>query len=416
MCTANSRRDMIGGSNFCDELAGIRPWSNLALGITPGERLARVENARRQIVRNGVDALLVAAGPSLSYFTGIGWKMTERLVAMILTPRGKPIIVCPAFELGSLEAILSIDAEIRLWEEHEDPFDLVATILRGTGTTALAIDPTLPFAMSERLRQVSLSAAVSDASQLIDGCRAIKSPAELALLQQAKSMTLEVQRRAARILAPGMRASEVVRFIDQAHRAIGGAGSAFCIVQFGASTAFPHGLPGDDTLEEGDMVLIDTGCTVQGYHSDITRSYAFGSADQQQREIWEIEREAQYAAFDAVRPGARCEEVDRAARAVLEKYGLGPGYRLPGLPHRTGHGIGMSIHEAPYLVRGDQTRLAPGMCFSDEPMIVLPGKLGIRLEDHLHVTEDGAAWFTEPSPSIDRPFAEPAYDRRLINT
>ena len=222
---------------------------------------------------------------------------------------------------------------------------------------------------------------------------------------QAEQMTLEVQRRAARVLAPGIRASEVVRFIDQAHKAIGSAGSTFCIVQFGASTAFPHGLPQDDELHEGDMVLIDTGCAVQGYNSDITRSYVFGKADAEQRRIWEIEAEAQRAAFDAARPGVLCEDIDSAARAVLERHGLGPDYRLPGLPHRTGHGIGLSVHEAPYLVRGDRTALRPGMCFSNEPMIVVPGRFGVRLEDHFHVTEDGAAWFTEPPRLMECVFA-----------
>jgi Xaa-Pro dipeptidase len=259
--------------------------------------------------------------------------------------------------------------------------------------------------MAERLRKSAASSVILDATPIIDGCRAIKSPAELALMRQAKRMTLEVQRRAARILAPGIRASEVHHFIDSAHKAIGSAGSTFCIVQFGVSTAFPHGLPQDDVLREGDMVLIDTGCAVQGYNSDITRSYVFGRPDDLQRDVWSIEREAQQAAFDAARPGVPCEAIDEAARAVLERHGLGPGYCLPGLPHRTGHGIGLTIHEAPYLVRGDSTPLVAGMCFSNEPMIVLPGKFGVRLEDHFHVTENGAAWFTEPSSSIDRPFA-----------
>jgi len=233
----------------------------------------------------------------------------------------------------------------------------------------------------------------------------IKSPAELALMQQAKSMTLEVQRRTARILHEGIRASAVARFIDQAHRAIGAAGgSSFVIVQFGRASAFPHGLPGDPALGEGDIVLIDTGCTIEGYQSDITRTYVFGDPTPEQRHIWEIERSAQQAAFDAVHPGAPCESVDAAARAVLEKAGLGPDYKLPGLPHRTGHGIGLSIHEPAYLVRGDTTPLQPGMCFSNEPMIVIPDRFGVRLEDHFHVTETGAAWFTGPSPSIDAPF------------
>lgn len=396
---------MIGGSTAAAELTSIRPWADTARAITPEERLGRIARARGLMEQNGADALLIGAGPSLSYFTGIGWGMIERLVAMVLTPNGRPIIVCPAFEQGSLEAILTMDVDLRLWEEHESPSALVAGILRECGCARLAIDPALPFGMAERLRSAAPFAAILDATPIVDGCRAIKSPAELALMRQAKQMTLEVQRRAARILAPGIRATEVHRFIDRAHKAIGSAGSTFCIVQFGAATAFPHGLPQDDVLHEGDMVLIDTGCAVQGYNSDITRSYVFGQASAAQRTIWNIEREAQQAAFEAARPGNLCEHIDLAARKVLERHGMGPGYHLPGLPHRTGHGIGLSIHEAPYLVPGDMTPLAPGMCFSNEPMIVVPGQFGVRLEDHFHVTETGATWFTEPSPAIDRPFA-----------
>lgn len=396
---------MIGGSTIAAELATIQPWADRAPAITLAERQARIERARAAMVDAGADALLVGAGLSLSYFTGIGWGMIERLVAMVLTPRGKPYIVCPAFEQGSLEAILTLDVDLRLWEEHESPSALVAAILREAGATRLAIDPALPFGMAERVRLAAPSASVLDATPIIDGCRAIKSEPELALMRQAKRMTLEVQRRAARVLAPGIRASAVRGFIDAAHKAIGSAGSTFCIVQFGASTAFPHGLPQDDELREGDMVLIDTGCAVEGYNSDITRSYVFGKADDEQRRIWEIEAEAQRAAFDAVRPGVPCAAIDAVARAVLERHGLGPDYRLPGLPHRTGHGIGLSVHEAPYLVRGDETPLQPGMCFSNEPMIVVPGRFGVRLEDHFHVTDHGARWFTEPSRAIDEPFA-----------
>ncbi len=396
---------MIGGSTAQAELAAIRPWADRAPPITCEERQGRIERARALMRDSGADALLVGAGLSLDYYTGIGWGMIERLVAMVLTPRGRPFIVCPAFETGSLEAILTMDVDLRLWEEHESPSERVAAILHEAGATSLAIDPALPFGMAERLRLAAPSVAICDATPIIDGCRAIKSDAELALMRQAKHMTLEVQRRAARILAPGIYASAVRQFIDAAHKAIGSAGSSFCIVQFGASTAFPHGLPKDDALAEGDMVLIDTGCVVQGYNSDITRSYVFGEASDEQRVFWDIEAAAQRAAFEAARPGVPCEAIDHAARAVLERHGLGPDYQLPGLPHRTGHGIGLSIHEAPYLVRGDTTALAPGMCFSNEPMIVVPGRFGIRLEDHFHVTEAGAEWFTKPSLAIDRPFA-----------
>jgi Xaa-Pro dipeptidase len=394
----------ISGSSAAAELAELAPWPDGAPPIARGEREARIEQARRLMHANGADALLIGAGASLNYFAGVGWGATERLVAMLLPRRGRPILIAPAFEQGSLEAELGIEAELRLWEEHESPSALVAATLRELRAGTLAVDPAMAFVMVDRIRLAAPSAALADASRIVDGCRSRKSEAELALMRQAKQMTLEVQRRAARILREGMKASDVRRFIDEAHRALGAAGSSFCIVQFGRSTAFPHGLPGDDVLAEGDMVLTDTGCAVGGYNSDITRSYVFGEPDAEQRRVWQVEQEAQQAAFDAVRPGVPCEEIDAAARAVLARHGFGPGYRLPGLPHRTGHGIGLSIHEAPYLVRGDRTQLTPGMCFSNEPMIVVPGRFGIRLEDHFHVTEDGAAWFTEPSPSIDAPF------------
>jgi Xaa-Pro dipeptidase len=246
---------------------------------------------------------------------------------------------------------------------------------------------------------------MASGAAVIDGCRMIKSPAELALMAQAKAMTLEVHRCAARILREGITTGEVRRFIDQAHRALGADdGSTFCAVQFADASAYPHGLPGEQALKRDDLVLIDTGCRVQGYNSDITRTYVFGRATQEQARVWEVEKRAQAAAFAAVKPGVACEEIDAVARRVLAAEGFGPDYELPGLPHRTGHGIGLSIHEAPYLVRGDKTPLQPGMCFSNEPMIVVPGAFGVRLEDHFHVTETGAAWFTDPQPSLEKPF------------
>jgi Xaa-Pro dipeptidase len=244
-----------------------------------------------------------------------------------------------------------------------------------------------------------------DGAPVVDGCRMIKSPAELALMAQAKAMTLEVHRRAAKILARGITTTAVRRFIDQAHRALGADdGSSFCAVQFGVASAYPHGLPGEQKLADGDLVLIDTGCKVHGYNSDITRTYVFGEPSPEHRRVWEVEKRAQAAAFAAVRPGVPCEEIDAVARRVLAEAGFSGDYELPGLPHRTGHGIGLSIHEAPYLVKGDKTALAPGMCFSDEPMIVVPDAFGVRLEDHFYVTAEGAAWFTEPQPSLDEPF------------
>ena len=389
----------IGGSTPEAELASLSRWPHPAPAITRAERDARLQRAREATERLGAAALLVNAGASLRYFAGIPWQPTERLVALLLPVRGEAHILCPAFEEGSLRADLGIEAPLLLWEEDEDPTGLVARALPAGAT--LALDPMLPFGTAERLRA---RFAVVDGAPTIDGARMRKSPAELALMAQAKAMTLEVHRRAARILRPGIRASELRRFIDEAHRALGAAGSTFCAVQFGEATAYPHGIPGDQALEPGQLVLVDTGCTVDGYHSDITRTYAFGEVSAEVRDTWMLEKEAQAAAFAAVRPGVPCEEVDAAARRVLERAGLGPRFRLPGLPHRTGHGIGLSIHEPAYLVPGDRTPLEPGMCFSNEPMIVRPGRYGIRLEDHFHVTATGAAWFTEPQHGIDRPF------------
>lgn len=390
----------VGGSSAAAELAALRPWSARAPAITREERAARLERARALTAEQGADALLVQAGASLQYFTGVPWSPSERLVALLLPVTDTPKLVCPAFERGTLEAELTIAADLLLWEEDEDPVALVADALPAGAT--LALDPLLFFGWARRIAAAGLTTV--DGAGAIDGCRMIKSPAELALLSEAKQMTLAVQAAASRILTPGIRESEVVRFIDDAHRALGGGPSTFCIVQFGQATAYPHGLPGDRALAEGDMVLVDTGCRVHGYHSDITRTYAFGPVADEVRAIWDIEHAAQAAAFAAVAPGVPCEAIDAAARDVLVREGLGPDYRLPGLPHRTGHGIGLSIHEPAYLVRGDTTPLAPGMCFSNEPMIVVPGRFGIRLEDHFHVTDAGAAWFTPPQPSIDRPF------------
>lgn len=396
---------MIGGSTAEIELAGLTAWADRAPAIAVAEREARMTRAQELTDRLGADALLVNAGASLRYFSGLPWGQTERLVAMLLVPGRKPVMICPHFEIGTLEADLAIAVDIRSWQEDEDPVALVTQVLAELGVKTLAIDPELPFHFAERVRQGS-SAALLDAMPVIKQCRMVKSAAELALMQQAKNMTLLVHQAAARILRPGIRQSEVVHFIDAAHRKLGASGSSFCIVQFGEATAYPHGLPGDRELQEGQLVLVDTGCTIQGYHSDITRTYAFGEVSRDIRRIWDIEKEAQQAAFDACRPGEPCEAVDYAARAVLDKAGLGPDYALPGLPHRTGHGIGLSIHEPAYLVRGDKTVLEPGMCFSNEPMIVVPKQFGVRLEDHMFVTETGAQWFTRPQVSIDRPFPE----------
>jgi Xaa-Pro dipeptidase len=406
MSATSMRPQQIGGLSLAEAQAALLPWSQRAAPIHAEEYQQRLEQARQLMRQRGDDALLITAGSSLRYFTGIPWGATERLVALLLPLHGQPQLICPAFEQGSLSHELKISAPLRLWEEHENPYALVAQLMAEYGAHQLALDPSASFQVHERLRKALGNRAIVEASAIVDGCRMCKSPNELALMRQANAMTLQVHRLAAGLMHEGIRTGELKYFIDQAHRALGAdGGSTFCIVQFGHATAYPHGIPGEQALRENELVLIDTGCSVGGYQSDITRSYIFGEPTSEQSWIWDLEQAAQQAAFDAVRPGVRCGDVDAAARRVLEAGGLGPDYRLPGLPHRTGHGCGLSIHETPYLVRGDDTALAPGMCCSDEPMIVVPERFGIRLEDHFHVTEEGAAWFTQPSPAIDQPFA-----------
>lgn len=394
----------VGVSTIEAELAAIAPFENRVARIGLQERLGRIEKLRQLMAHQGIDAIVLTAGSNLRYFTGVPWGQTERLVGVVISAT-EAIAVCPKFEDSALAPVLQIEAECRYWEEDEDPNALVADVLSSLGAKTVAVDPNCPLWLFSRIREAATGATLLNGEPLTVPLRACKSATELALLKEAKQMTLEVHRRTARALQDGMRASEVRAFIDSAHRAIGAdGGNTFCAVQFGEATSHPHGVPGDQVLRENDLVLIDTGCSVDGYQSDITRTYAFGAPDPEVQRIWDIEKEAQQAAFDYAQIGVRCGDVDLEARRVLERYNLGPNYRLPGLPHRTGHGVGLDIHEGPYLMSADDTPLEAGMCFSNEPMIVVPGAFGVRLEDHFYMSDSGPVWFTEPQPSYTKPF------------
>lgn len=398
----------IGGSSAAVELAGIQADMTDVQPISNDERHSRVEKAARLMQESAVDALILTAGSSLYYFTGLRWYPSERLTAAILTPDARLIYVCPGFEESKLRETLGDSADIRLWQEEDDPCLLIRRCLQGdkNPTKTIALDESAAFFIFDGLRQALPLAQIINGSRITAECRMHKSPAELALMQKVKNITLEVHKKAAKILHEGISSFEVAQFIDQAHRAYGGSASTFCIVSFGTPTAIPHGPDGEQFLREGDMVLIDTGCKLHGYNSDITRSYVFGQPTQRQRDVWELEKAAQAAAFDAAQIGVPCEQVDAAARKVLAAAGFGPDYQLPGLPHRTGHGIGLDIHEWTYLVKGNQRPLAAGMCFSNEPMICIEGEFGIRLEDHFYMTEQGPRWFTGQSHAVDAPFGQ----------
>lgn len=395
----------VGGKTLKELTSSPYPRRRPVEPISKNEYEQRIEYARSLLRQQKYDALLVTAGTSLRYFSGIPWRASDRLVAMMITLKGDPFVFCPAFESGSLERVLRVKAVVRWWEEDENPQELIARELVGCQTRIMALDPAAAVAVLMRLRIAAPNCQIVDAGNIINRCRMAKSEAELSLMQRASDITLEVHKRVAGLVHEGIATGELKKFIDEAHRAQGADGGyTFCIVLFGEATSYPHGIPGAQHLAANDLILVDTGCSVEGYNSDITRCYSFGRPDPKHVRIWELEHAAQAAAFEAVRPGVTCQAVDQAARKVIEDAGLGPGYCLPGLPHRTGHGCGMDVHEAPYLVRGDRTELRPGMCCSDEPMIVVPGKFGIRLEDHFYVTPTGGAWFTSPSPAIDEPF------------
>ena len=385
----------------------MRPMAGRAEPIATAEFQARVAKAQGLMRDQGVQALYLDTSTNLHYFTGVALKLTERLHGAVIPAEGPIAYLSPAFEEPKTREYLRFGDDVRTWEEHEDPAALVIETIRSMGydSGTIGIDPATPFFTVDGLRRAGNRFDLTNGSAITAACRQTKSAAEIAMMQVAMDITLAVQAAAARGLSEGVPTAEVQAFLDAAHRKLGGqpAGGA---VQFGEATAYPHGVPYGQVLADGDMVLIDTGCFVHGYRSDITRTYVFGEPTPRQREIWELEQRAQLAGFDAAVLGAPCEAVDRAARGVIEAAGFGPGYKVPGLPHRTGHGIGMDVHEEAYIVKGNMTPLAPGMCFSNEPTICIYGEFGVRLEDAIYMTAESARWFTRPSPSCDVPFGD----------
>ena len=347
--------------------AGIQP-------ITDDERRARIEKARKLMRENKIGAVVMEGGSSAFYFTG-----SHSDGVFVLPSRGE---------------ILSLTREYRA----------IANALKDSGVAAgrVGIEERVHFDIVDGVSKLAPAIEFTSADPVTAGCRVIKSPAEIALMQRANDITIAAYRAALGCLREGMTQRELSALIAEAYHALGVQGGAMAI--FGKYTAFPHGSVQPQQLREGDLVLIDDGCSVEGYQSDITRTVIFGHSTARQREIWALERKAQDAALTAAKPGATCEAVDSAARKVITDAGFGPGYKVPGLPHRTGHGIGLDGHEWTYLVRGNQTRLQPGMCFSDEPTIAIYGEFGVRLEDCMYITEDGARMFTKQSPAIDQPF------------
>lgn len=387
-------------------IQALRPMRNGVVPISVTERQGRIEKARRLMREQGIDALMLTGGTSMVYFTGIQWGNSERLLAAFIPATGRPFLVTPKFEeerameqvaLGPMQGT----ADVYPWEEHEDPYAVIATALRARGltTATIACEETVRFQFTYGVTNLP-AVKVVDGTPVTAGCRMVKDAHELALMRHASAVTLKAYEAAWKSLREGMTQDEFGRLVSQAHSRLGYSGSAG--VQVGKFSALPHGSATPQVIREGSILLIDGGCKVEGYSSDISRTFVLGRPTQKMKDVFEIEFRAQTAALRTARPGLPCEAVDAAARKVIVDAGYGPDYKY--FSHRVGHGMGMDGHEWPYLVRGNTRLLEPGMVFSDEPGIYIPGEFGIRLEDDMVITETGAELFTPQSESLEKPF------------
>ena len=385
-----------------ESIRALEPVAHRVVPISADERRQRLARAQQLMDEHGINAVFIGAGTSLTYFTGMHWWNSERLTGVILPRSGEPVYVTPEFERGRTLEQIKLGNDVRGWQEDEDPYALVAQVLRGFGAASgtVGIEETVPFFRSKGIMDALPHATFVDAWPVTAGCRRIKSPAELALMRLANQTTLAVYEAVWKALAPGMTEDDIAGLVAMAYARTGLRGSAD--VNIGKYTASPHGSDAPQRLTEGTPVIFDGGCRADGYTSDITRTVVLGQAGDDIRRVFDIVLKAQTSALQAARPGVAMEALDAAARKVIVDAGYGPDYTY--FSHRLGHGIGMDMHEWDYLVRGNRHLLEPGMTFSDEPGIYIPDRFGVRLEDILHITADGAELLTPQSPSIDHPF------------
>ena len=387
-------------------IAALKSLKNQAMPITVDERRQRQEKARRLMSENNLSAILMMEGTSLNYFTGIRWWGGERMFAMVLPSKGEPFYVCPAFEEGRAREQIAKSAanpDVRIWQEDESPYDRVAQGLkdRGIASGNIGIEETVRFVFSDNLRKAASTATFASATPVTAGCRMIKTAHEIELMRLASKVTLAAYEATYHAIKPGMSQYDVADLVSKAHKQQGFEGD-FALVLLGEYSAFPHGSVQPQQIREGMIVLIDSGCNAEGYVSDITRTFVIGKPTDKMKQVFDIVHRAQSAALAAAKPGAECGSVDAAARKVITDAGYGPDYKY--FTHRLGHGMGMDGHEWPYLVRGNPTKLEPNITTSNEPGIYIRGEFGVRLEDDMHVTENGAELFTPQSPSLEDPF------------
>ena len=375
-----------------------------AVPIGVEERLTRVAKAQRLMAGNNIDAILLEPGSAMLYFTGISWWRSERLTCVVIPREGEIAVVTPFFEEPSVRESMTFGSDVRTWNEHENPFDRVAGILkdRKLGDGRLGLEETVRYFVVDGLQKAAPGLKITSATPVTQGCRMYKSAAEITLMKKAAEVTLTAYRHVYKGLEAGMEPADVKAMMAAAQTQLGG-DDTWNMALFGVASAYPHGTNQPQKIVEGQIVLMDCGCSVHGYQSDISRTFVFGEPSARQREVWNTVRKGQQIAFEAAQIGATAGSVDDAVRAYYESLGWGPAYAVPGLSHRTGHGIGMDGHERVNFVHGEETLLAPGMCFSNEPGLYDFNSFGVRLEDCLHMTEKGPAWFTVPPDSLEEP-------------
>jgi Xaa-Pro dipeptidase len=396
---------LTGGVAFArDSAPPLRSLTGDAKPISTEERHARIAKAQSLMGQRKVAALLVEPGSSLEYFTGIRWRRSERTTLGVIPASGEVLVVTPAFEEPSVRETLQVGGDVRPWDEHENPFEKIVQGLkeRGINSGVLAAESTMRFFIVAGIRQASSAYEIIPADPIVRACRLIKSPAELALLQLANDVTIEALRQVHAQVALGMSGSDIGALMDHATISLGGS-PEFSLVLLNEASAYPHGSVKPQKIREGSVILMDCGCAVQGYQSDISRSWVFGQPNARQRKVWDTVKRGQEIALETAKINVPVGAIDDAVRKYYESQGWGPGYRLPGLSHRTGHGIGLDGHEPPFLVHGDATPLQAGMCFSDEPGLYTPGEFGIRLEDCWYMTASGPKLFTPLAKSLEQP-------------
>ena len=397
----------LGGMTLTRPVWADAPLSSMATDAKPisaEEYKARIAKLQSLMHTAGVAAFVVECGSSLRYFTGIQWGRSERVTAAVIPADGDIVVITPAFEEPSVRETLMIPAEVRPWNEDESPEARMAQVLADRKVTSgkIAVEPTTRFFIIDALKKLAAGCDIVSGEALVNGCRQIKSPAELALMQVANDITLAALRYVHGHIQPGMTQHDIAALMDKTSSALGGP-PEFSLVLLNEASAYPHGSHQPQQVREGSTILMDCGAQVYGYQSDMSRSFVYGEPSAKQRKVWATVKRGQEIALETAKIGVPVGTIDDAVRAFYTKEGWGPGYHLPGLSHRTGHGIGLDGHESAYLVHGDATPLRAGMCFSDEPGLYIPGEFGIRLEDCWHMTETGPKLFTALATSIDNP-------------